>query len=247
MNRHDRPFRTGFTLIELLIVIAIISILVAGLVMAVAGTVQRTRIKATEATIQMLLTALGSYKNAFGSYPPVYSFAGGPQSTEATGTEDDLLNGNCGFSSADLSGTSAANRRRRNNSIRIYLETKFEGIRDSPFIKQSDEVRREDVSGNDLREYADPWHQALVFNCPGEYHVLDEEEDDAGNPTGVPVPGTDTSRFIAGGAGDALPASKWPFEIYSFGADEKDNYNHTRVPGTHRDDICSFLPDVGNK
>lgn len=67
--RSARPIRTGFTLLELLVVIAIIAIL-AGLILGVAGYIQRQAALARAKTeIEALVGALESYKADHGDYP----------------------------------------------------------------------------------------------------------------------------------------------------------------------------------
>ena len=81
----DRPARrAGFTLIELLIVILIIGFLIAILVPTVAAAFRKAKEAQVSAEMNNLATALASFKNAYGDYPPSrilvcergYTFAG---------------------------------------------------------------------------------------------------------------------------------------------------------------------------
>jgi prepilin-type N-terminal cleavage/methylation domain-containing protein len=65
----SRPRKAGFTLLELLVVIAIIAIL-AGLILGVAGYIQRQAALARAKTeIEALTAALESFKADHGDYP----------------------------------------------------------------------------------------------------------------------------------------------------------------------------------
>ena len=65
----SRP-RRGFTLVELLVVFVIIGILAGLLVPAIAGAVGRAREATCQAELNLISTALTSFRNANGEYPP---------------------------------------------------------------------------------------------------------------------------------------------------------------------------------
>ena len=223
-----RSHRAGFTLIEMLVVIAIISILAAGLVVAVAGVMDKTQRKKTISTIEVLKTALNSYKNTFGVLPPVFggsNGAGGEPSVVYAATERQI-SGSGQLSRSTVPSLSAIER---NQAIRVYLEHTWEGYGD-PFIPGSAQLPREDTDGDLIREYTDGWGLPLVFNRPGDDHFNDIDVN--GNEIEgrfSTAPPTDRSGFN-------LDASKWPFEIYSFGSDNIDGYGGHP---DHGDDIVS--------
>ncbi len=66
----NRPSRGGFTLVELLVVIAIISILTGLITVAAVRARNAARNMAMKAEVMQMDTALNSYKEKFGSYPP---------------------------------------------------------------------------------------------------------------------------------------------------------------------------------
>lgn len=68
--RRPRPVRAGFTLVELLIAILIIAALLAILVPTVAAAFRRAKEAAVTAEMNNLATALASFKNTYGDYPP---------------------------------------------------------------------------------------------------------------------------------------------------------------------------------
>ena len=69
MVRH-RPNRTGFTLIELLMVILIIAGLIAILVPTVFAAFRKAKEAQVASEMNNLATALASFKNIYGDYPP---------------------------------------------------------------------------------------------------------------------------------------------------------------------------------
>ncbi len=69
MDRH-RPSRAGFTLVELLMTILIIGILIGILVPTIAAAFRRAKEAAVAAELNNFATALASFKNAYGDYPP---------------------------------------------------------------------------------------------------------------------------------------------------------------------------------
>ncbi len=239
-----RP-RGGFTLIELLIVIAIITILASGLVVAVVGVVDRTKKDKTEATLNILQTALNTYKNAYGKFPPVYGGPGHPGGTGSsipTCADDNALAGlaTTTYSTTTVAGSSAANRAARNRAIRVYLEAPWSKQRDAPFIKGSDQIGRGLAvnsagasDSNGVNQYVDGWGLALVFNRPGHNHAYDVDSDNK------PIKGRyDTS-------GTAGNESRWVFDVYSFGSDNVDSYgaSHTNAASNnnqHGDDVVSW-------
>ncbi len=69
-NRRRLASATGFTLVELLVVIAIIGIL-AGLIIGLAGVVNKKKqLARVNVELKALETAIESYKEKLGSYPP---------------------------------------------------------------------------------------------------------------------------------------------------------------------------------
>ena len=70
MDRRKSPSRAAFTLVEVLIAILIIGILMALLVPTVAGALRRGREAQVSAELNNLATALASFKNTYGDYPP---------------------------------------------------------------------------------------------------------------------------------------------------------------------------------
>lgn len=69
-RRMSRPARDGFTLIELLVAITIIGILASIASFAVFGALRSARQKAILLEVNELTTAVHSYKEQFGRYPP---------------------------------------------------------------------------------------------------------------------------------------------------------------------------------
>jgi prepilin-type N-terminal cleavage/methylation domain-containing protein len=80
-----RTKRTGFTLIELLVVIAIIGILAALTAAAVQKVRDRARDVQMRSDMTQLETAIGGFKQRFGSFPPCSG--GGPNGTFMLATE----------------------------------------------------------------------------------------------------------------------------------------------------------------
>ena len=67
---RPRPSRAGFTLIELLVAILIIAALIALLVPTVLAAFRRAKEAQVSAEMNNLATALASFKNTYGDYPP---------------------------------------------------------------------------------------------------------------------------------------------------------------------------------
>ena len=67
---RQRPSRAGFTLVELLMTILIIGILIGILVPTIAAAFRRAKEAAVTAELNNLATALASFKNTYGDYPP---------------------------------------------------------------------------------------------------------------------------------------------------------------------------------
>jgi len=92
MKTHPQfrpPLRRAFTLIEMLVVVAIMAIL-AGLILAVGGSVtQKRTIARARAEMSKLETAIEAYKAKMGFYPPGNSqtAADGPQRPSAARTQ----------------------------------------------------------------------------------------------------------------------------------------------------------------
>jgi len=72
MERPDRPrpTRLGFTLVELLIAILIIGALLAILLPTIAAAFRKAKEATVAAEMNNLATALASFKNTYGDYPP---------------------------------------------------------------------------------------------------------------------------------------------------------------------------------
>lgn len=241
MNESIRPrSRGGFTLVEMLIVIAIIGILAAGLVVAVSGILDRTKMKKADAAIKTLLNALENYKADFERYPPIFSETAA-QSIEivpGSSNESTVFGGGYTYNvGAGFTGTAADARMRRNRTLRLFLELKWRGKNNSPYISLSDDVDRAVFGTSLIPIYVDPWGQPYVINCPGKNHAYDKD---------------DTGAYISGRT-DLLPQGRetnYRYEIYSFGSDNVDSYNYTshdnappRTDGTdytHGDDVVSW-------
>lgn len=69
MKQRRRSLQAGFTLIELVIVMAIIAMLVALIAPRFVGTLGDSQVKATRAQIQMMSTALDSFRVDNRRYP----------------------------------------------------------------------------------------------------------------------------------------------------------------------------------
>ena len=67
---HRRPARAGFTLIELLVAILIIAALLAILLPAVQAAFRKGKEAQVAAEINNMATALASFKNTYGDFPP---------------------------------------------------------------------------------------------------------------------------------------------------------------------------------
>lgn len=267
MDLSKKRTRGGFSLIELLIVIAIITILAAGLTVAVVGIVDRTKRDKTEATLNILQTALNSYKNHFGRFPPIcggpgYS-AGGTNRVPNVGTETALVSlATTTYATPAITSNSALHRAARNRAIRIYLEAPWRNCRDAPFIKGSDQIGRgspvNDTGASDsngISQYVDGWMNPLIFNRPGQNHAHDVNEDNQ------PI----KQRYDTFGASGAANEPRWVFDIYSVGAedagitganasteyDRLDDYSssHTNngasTNNKHGDDIVSWGQNTG--
>ncbi len=68
--RYARAAARGFSLLEIVLVLAIIGILLSVVAFNVAGFGERGRIRATEASMRTVKTALDSYQLEYASYPP---------------------------------------------------------------------------------------------------------------------------------------------------------------------------------
>jgi len=62
--------KTGFTLLEMLLAVAIVAVLVAILAVSASSLRREARIRLTESTIGILMTALEQYHEFWGDYPP---------------------------------------------------------------------------------------------------------------------------------------------------------------------------------
>jgi general secretion pathway protein G len=70
MDRRKRSSQAAFTLIELLVVILIVGILIGLLVPAVMAAIRKAHEAQVTAEMNSLATALASFKNLYGDYPP---------------------------------------------------------------------------------------------------------------------------------------------------------------------------------
>ncbi len=70
MDRRKSPSRAAFTLVELLVVILIVGILIGLLLPAVQAAIRKAREAQVTAELNNLATALASFKNLYGDYPP---------------------------------------------------------------------------------------------------------------------------------------------------------------------------------
>jgi prepilin-type N-terminal cleavage/methylation domain-containing protein len=70
MDRRTRQSRTAFTLIELLVVILIIGLLIGLLLPAIQAAIRGAHNAQVSAEMNNLATALASFKNLYGDYPP---------------------------------------------------------------------------------------------------------------------------------------------------------------------------------
>jgi prepilin-type N-terminal cleavage/methylation domain-containing protein len=70
MDRRKSPSRAAFTLVEVLVVILIIGILIGLLLPAVMAAIRKAHEAQVTAEMNNLATALASFKNLYGDYPP---------------------------------------------------------------------------------------------------------------------------------------------------------------------------------
>jgi prepilin-type N-terminal cleavage/methylation domain-containing protein len=70
MDRRKSPSRAGFTLVEVLVAVLIIATLIAILLPAVRGAFRKAQEAQVAAELNNLATALASFKNTYGDYPP---------------------------------------------------------------------------------------------------------------------------------------------------------------------------------
>jgi prepilin-type N-terminal cleavage/methylation domain-containing protein len=70
MDRRKSPSRAGFTLVEVLVAILIIATLVALLLPAVRAAYRKAQEAQVTAELNNMVTALASFKNTYGDYPP---------------------------------------------------------------------------------------------------------------------------------------------------------------------------------
>ena len=73
-----RAARRGFTLLELTLVVVIITLLVAGSVLALGGVANRNRIRVTGSTLNTIKTAIDNYQIENGTYPASLEVLTGP-------------------------------------------------------------------------------------------------------------------------------------------------------------------------
>ena len=84
MDRRKSPIRAAFTLVEVLVAVLIIGILIALLVPTLAAAFRKAKEAQVSAELNNLATALASFKNTYGDFPPSriilaergYNFAG---------------------------------------------------------------------------------------------------------------------------------------------------------------------------
>lgn len=67
---HRWKTRSGFSLLEIVLVMAIIGVLLAVVAFNVVGFGERGRIRATEASMRTIKTALDTYYLEYSAYPP---------------------------------------------------------------------------------------------------------------------------------------------------------------------------------
>jgi type II secretion system protein G len=76
--RRRAAARRGFTLLELTLVVVIITLLVAGSVLALGGVANRNRIRVTGSTLNTVRTAIDNYQIENGVYPESLNILTGP-------------------------------------------------------------------------------------------------------------------------------------------------------------------------
>jgi len=70
MNCAPRSPRSAFTLIEILVVISIILLLMGLLIPVIGGALRSARLKAAQANMDLMMTALLNYKMEYNEFPP---------------------------------------------------------------------------------------------------------------------------------------------------------------------------------
>lgn len=199
MNLRAQAQR-GFTLIELLVVMAIIAILVALIVTIVQNVRENAMIAATNAEIQVIVSALDSYRAEYLSYPPVFM--------------DWTLEPGTAPASAELTAVAL----RRNEVLYQWLTEKFDaigkGAATGPFLT-TEKIRYSCDLGSVLgqTEFCDAWGEPLVFCMPGVDHTGEVDSD------GNAIPACDSTMLkLSGTAGD-WDVDAQRYDLYSLGPD----------------------------
>lgn len=213
MHRKHQP-KSGFTLVEMLVVMAIISILAAMIVTVVINVRINAQIAATTAMINVITSAIDSYKAEYIAPPPVYKDWGYEPDSDMDG--------------AGASAVTPTDYIFRNELLREWLTTRFDGFGMSggtgPFLHTNQITYQDDTTDSwkpGMIEFCDAWGVPLVFTMPGLDHS--GEVDATGNRVNAR---NNMMLRITTTAGD-WDHQNAKYDLYSVGPNGTDETGHT--------------------